>query len=139
MIIWHAARHHGPDRRDDLAQHKVFADAQCAQRCPGLPCRDVDLFLEVQRTTSPRPPRPERQVGAVGHVEAAEAGAALEEELDALAVQAAQLVRAEGREAGQPLREEAEGLVARQRGAPSDAHVVEGGGAPLEQLGKACG
>jgi len=117
----------------------VLAHAQCAQRCPALPCRDVDIFLEVQRTTSPRPSRPERHVGAVGHVEAAEAGAALEEELDALAVQAAQLMRAEGREAGQLLCEEAEGLVARQRGTPSDAHVVEGGGAALEQLGKACG
>ena len=137
MIIWHTAGHQRPDRRDNLARHKVLADAQCVQRYP-TQLRDVDLFFEPQRQMISFWSLPERQVGAVGHVEAAEAWAALEQELNALAVQAVQLVRAEGGEAGQLLCEEAEGLVARQRGTPSDAHVVEGGGAPLEQLREAC-
>ena len=108
MIVWHVARHERADGRDDPARHKVLAHAHRVQRDP-RPLGDVDV-LEVPRHT-PAGPRPEGEVGAVGHVEAAQAGAALEEQLDARAVQAAQPVRAEGGEAGQPLGEEAEGLL----------------------------
>ena len=85
MIVWHVARHERADGRDDPARHKVLA-RHCVQRDP-RPLGDVDV-LEVPRN-APAGPRPEGQVGAVGHVEAAQAGAALEEQLEELRQQRA--------------------------------------------------